>query len=155
MIDVPGTAPDAPAGADPSPSGEGSPDAAVVVTPAAEPQSPNVYQMLAARARRATDGHLVLDASVGVVALASLPFVRPLLWGLVLPFAIVGAYGVWGIADRELSADDDARGAGAPPSAAKRRLLIVTRRLSVVLGTAAAVIGGALFMVLVLGQFIS
>jgi hypothetical protein len=120
---------------------------------ATDADSPNVYQMLAERARRATDGRLVIDASVGVVALASLPFVRPLLWGVVLPFAVVGAYGLWGIVDRELSPD----GATAvePPSPRRRRLLITVQRLSIVLGTAAAVIGGAFFMALVLGTFIS
>jgi hypothetical protein len=123
--------------------------------PTPEPEArtdPNIFQVLAARARRASDGRLALDASVGVVAAASLPFVRPLLWGLVLPFVVVGAYGLWGIADRELSAETLAPDR---PVSSKRDVLVFLRRLAVVLGTAAAVVGAALFMVMALGDFIS
>ena len=116
---------------------------------------PTIFQVLAARARRASDGRLALDASVGVVALLSLPFVRPLLWGLVLPFVVVGAYGLWGIADRELTAEHSAPPAPDAQPSRKRGVLVFLRRLALVVGTGAAVVGAALFMVMVLGDFIS
>jgi hypothetical protein len=126
-----------------------------VGAPALEPRSPTIYDVLGDRARRASDARLAIDASVGVVAILSLPFVRPLLWGLVLPFVIVGAYGLWGIADRELA--DDAAVPASPdaPVSSKRDVLVFIKRMAVVLGTAAAIVGAAMFMVMALGDFIS
>lgn len=120
-----------------------------------ETAAPNIYQVLAARARRASDARLAIDASVGVVALVSLPFVRPLLWGLVLPFVIVGAYGLWGIADRELEEDVSSPTGPGEALSSKRDVLTFVKRLAAVVGTVAAVVGAAMFMVMALGDFIS
>ena len=122
---------------------------------ATEPTAPNIYEVLGERARRATDARLAIDASVGVVAILSLPFVRPLLWGLVLPFVIVGAYGLWGIADRELTEDAAVPSAPDAPLSSKRDVLVFIKRMAVVLGTGAAVVGAVMFMVMALGDFIS
>lgn len=57
---------------------------------------------LAARARHATDVRLMADAAVGTTLAASILLIRPALWVLAMPAAVVAAYGAWGIADREL-----------------------------------------------------
>lgn len=105
-------------------------------------------QLLAQRARQATDRRLALDAAVGLVVAATLAVVRPPLW---LPLAALafslGAFGVWGILDREAS--------DAVAGSTRTRLLTGARALTALLGGAsAAVFGVGLFFAL-LGPLIS
>lgn len=59
---------------------------------------------LAARARRASDVRLVVNAGAGLLGMIAVIVMRPMLW---LPLSLLGAcftaYGAWGILDRELS----------------------------------------------------
>lgn len=58
---------------------------------------------LATRARGASDGRLAVHAGVGLVAAVVALLTRPPLWlPLVLLALALGAFGAWGIADREL-----------------------------------------------------
>lgn len=58
---------------------------------------------LAERARSSSDTRLALDALVGVVLAVATWLVQPVAWVVLLSVAIcLFAYGVWGIADREL-----------------------------------------------------
>jgi len=95
----------------------------------------NLPELLAARARHASDARLALDAVVGFLFL-----VAALLWhgpGWHLAASVAGcffAFGLWGISDRELGE----RAPGA--SMATLRLLRVTRVVAAVLGAVAVVV---------------
>ncbi len=60
--------------------------------------SPN--QLLAAAARRASDGALALLAGAGLVVTAIVIVLRPEWWTFALPAISVAAFGGWGILDR-------------------------------------------------------
>ena len=107
-------------------------------------RQPNIYEMLAARARQASDGTLALLAAVGVLALGAASVLRPRWWGLALPLVAVGAYGAWGILDRAA--------ATAGPLA---RALAAAKWAAAVIGTCAALMAALAFMAVVLGKFIS
>ncbi len=112
-------------------------------------QSANLYALLAARARRASDGRLVTDAALGTVALGVAVFVHPHWWAVVMPFVSIGALGFWGIADRELAA------AKLSLASRRHRALAIAKWTAVVVGTGAAVVAGAMFMVVAMGTIIS
>ena len=104
--------------------------------------------MLAQRARQASDRRLVLDAAGGLIAAASIAVLRPPLW---IPLAALafclGAFGAWGILDRETA---DAAGAGNPS-----RLLTWARGIVGVLGGASAIVFGVSLFFSLLGPWIS
>ena len=59
-------------------------------------------ELLAARARRATDGRLALDVAVGLLTLAGAIAWRPPGWLAITCVALgLFAFGTWGITDRE------------------------------------------------------
>ena len=90
-------------------------------------------ELLAARARGASDGRLVLDVVGGLLAAGAAVLLRPTAWLLVLGLALCfAAFGTWGIADRELS--DDMR----PSTGLTARLLRMLRVLAIGVGGAAA-----------------
>ena len=105
-------------------------------------------QMLAHRARQASDRRLALDAAIGLIAAAGFAVLRPPLWIPLTALAIcLGAFGVWGILDRELV---DATGA-------ERRARVISWARGTVAGLggiAAVVFGVSLFFAL-LGPIIS
>ena len=104
--------------------------------------------MLAQRARQASDRRLVLDAAGGLIAAASVAVLRPPLW---IPMAALafclGAFGAWGILDREAV---DAAQAGN-----RARMLAWARGLVGALGGASAVLFGVSLFFSLLGQWIS
>jgi hypothetical protein len=84
------------------------------------PSDDTLPELLAARARRASDLRLAIDVGGGVLVAAAMVFWRPWGWIFVLPAALCfAAFGLWGIADR----------AGARP----------LRALAAVIGVLAAV----------------
>ena len=105
----------------------------------------NIYALLAARARREPDQRLAIDAAFGGVALVTAPFLPTLWWALACPIVIVGAYGIWGLADRHMSVED-------PPDqlSARRDVLTGVKWIAVAIGTSAAVAAVLGFMVAVL-----
>jgi hypothetical protein len=106
----------------------------------------NIYSLLAARARGKSQQRLAIDAALGAVALATAPFLPTLWWVLACPIVIVGAYGLWGLADRRLMSDP-------PPAALGRHSLEVVKRAAILFGTAAAVMAILGFMVAALGEW--
>jgi hypothetical protein len=62
----------------------------------------NLLQFLTSRARHASEGRLVVDVGVGILAVVAALFWHPWLW---LPVLSAGsglaAFGAWGILDRE------------------------------------------------------
>lgn len=99
-------------------------------------------EFLAARARRATDTRLAVDALVGLLIVAGVAWWNgPGASFLISMGACFLAYGVWGIADRELGEHPD-----ATPSV--RGSLRGLRAVAAVLGFAA----GAYILVLALAK---
>jgi hypothetical protein len=63
----------------------------------------NVWDLLSARARRASDAQLALTAAAGVVGAVALIAVKPRAWAVLSGSAVcTAAFGLWGIADRSL-----------------------------------------------------
>jgi hypothetical protein len=113
-------------------------------------EPPGLYATLAARARRASDAMLATLAGIGLIATLLLVVERPR-WGVfALPLIAVGAFGLWGIAERELT-DGDAAGRVAK----YRRAIVVAQRLVAALGTVAMLATAFAVLGLFLGTIIS
>ena len=110
----------------------------------------NIYMLLAARARRESDGRLATDAAFGSIALITAPFLPTLWWALACPVVVVGAYGVWGLADRHMDVEDP-----ADALSARRDVLTGIKHIAVVVGTGAAALAMWGFMRAAIGNWIS
>jgi hypothetical protein len=120
-----------------------------MMNPAVRPDA-SLVEFLAARARAASDGRLVLDVLGGMVTALGLSVWRPVGWiGLAGLAIALAAFGLWGIIDREL------RDRAASGRSVVVHLLAVTRAVTVALGFCCVI--GALFVGLgvVLGTWIS
>jgi hypothetical protein len=120
-----------------------------MMNPTVRPDA-TLIEFLAARARAASDGRLVLDVLGGTVAALGLSVWRPVGWiGLASLALALAAFGLWGIIDRELRD----RAASGPPVVV--RLLAIARAVVVALGFCCVI--GPLFLGLgvVLGTWIS
>ena len=120
-----------------------------MMNPALRPDA-SLAEFLAARARAAPDGRLVVDVIVGSLAALGVAAWRPSGWLALVGVAVcLAAFGLWGIVDRELREHVDA------PDARVARLLTVLRVVIAGVGALAAV--AAMFAVLgfVLGTWIS
>ena len=108
----------------------------------------SLADVLTQRARQASDLRLVIDAALGFVVAGLLAAFRPPVW---LPLAALafalGAFGAWGILDRE-SAD-------LTSVTARRRVLVAARAVVGVIGTIAAVLGAVSLFFGLLGTWIS
>ena len=108
----------------------------------------SLAELLTQRARQASDQRLVIDAAVGFVVAAVVAAFRPPLW---LPLAALafalGAFGAWGILDRE-SAD-------VTSVTGRRRVIIASRAVVGALGIIAAVLAGVSLFFGLLGTWIS
>lgn len=63
----------------------------------------SLFAALAARARRSSDTRLVADGVCGLIAAGAIAWLRPVGWLFLLEASLcVAAFGVWGIAGREL-----------------------------------------------------
>lgn len=104
--------------------------------------------LLAHRARNASDRRLVIDAAVGLVGAVSVAVLRPPLWIPLASLAFcLGAFGLWGILDREA--------ADASHNGRQQQLLSAARVITAAVGgIAGAIFGVSLFFAL-LGQWIS
>jgi hypothetical protein len=96
----------------------------------------SVFALVAQLARRASDGQLVIAAAIGIVAASLVALVRPDLWFAGLPLLSIGAFGVWGIADRTAAE----RAARLGPDFDGRRALTSLRLTAAVIGTLSAVL---------------
>lgn len=111
---------------------------------------PSLLAMVASRARRTSDGALAACAGAGLIALALLLAARPRWGALLIPFVALGAFGAWGIADRELSP----RLARVPRPRAVAAL-VAARWIFAAIGTIAAIASAMWLMTVLLGPFIS
>jgi hypothetical protein len=107
-------------------------------------------EVLKARARSASDTRLAADAAGGfIVAVVTLAWPYPL-WYLVLPAACCFlAFGVWGIADRELGERGDTVTLKA------RRTLRIVQALAIVVGGASAAALALTLLGIAIGRVIS
>lgn len=117
---------------------------------------PTLPDLLAARARSASDLRLSLDVGLGLLAGVAAVWWRPAGWVVGLSAALCfAAFGVWGLADRVLRARTDVLELIVSPSSVLDGALELLRGLAVVVGTAAAVALGFSLLGLLMGRFIS
>jgi hypothetical protein len=107
----------------------------------ADGRSPNVFDILRARVRAASDGQLVIAVSLGLLGLVILVILRRWPWPAIASCGLLLGAGVWGILDRSKS---------APPSFRSRELpaplVAFTRNV-------AGFVGLLSLLVLLLGAF--
>lgn len=105
-------------------------------------------ELLADRARRASDRRLALDAALGLTVAAAIAVLRPPLW---LPLAALGfclgAFGLWGILDREL--------VEATVGSRQARAITFARAVVAIVGVTFAVLFAVSFFFGLLGRWIS
>ncbi|HEX3160276.1 MAG TPA: hypothetical protein VHQ45_17280 [Gemmatimonadaceae bacterium] len=107
-------------------------------------------ELLAARARSASDARLALDVAGGLLVSGAALVWRPTAWFVVLSGALCfAAFGCWGIADRELA--ERPRAVDGVPARALRAL----RAVAAAVGTLAAVALLFGLLVVALGTWIS
>ena len=113
-------------------------------------------ELLAARARGASDGRLALDLAGGLVAAGVALAWRPSGWLVLLSAALCfAAFGAWGIADREARERPDARGHSLLSLVSLVSLLRGVRALAALVGAAAMVTLLFATLALALGTWIS
>jgi hypothetical protein len=112
-------------------------------------ERPGPYAVLAARARRSSDEALAAAAAVGLMAVAGLWVARPAWWVLALPLVALGAFGAWGMAERE-QRERRALAEGGPG-----RALVVVQWLAVAVGTGAALLTAFGVLAALFGRVIS
>jgi len=120
-----------------------------MMNPALRPDA-SLPEFLAARARAASDGRLVVDVIAGCCVALGVAVWQPVGWITLLGAAVsLAAFGAWGIVDRELRERANA------PRLLTVRLLSMVRVAAAAVGALAAVT--AIFAVLgvVLGTWIS
>ncbi|HEY9450574.1 MAG TPA: hypothetical protein VIQ60_12560 [Gemmatimonadaceae bacterium] len=69
-----------------------------------ELRSPNLFEILRARVRAASDGQLVLCASLGVAGLVALVIIRRWPWAAIAVCGVLLGAGLWGVLDRTRAA---------------------------------------------------
>ena len=110
----------------------------------------NLLELLAARARHASDTRLTLDAVLGTLVAVGAVFWRGPGWYFVASLAgcFLG-FGFWGIVDRELG---ERANSGSPRAI---RMLRLTRIIAGVVGAIAAITTMLMALALALGRMIS
>jgi hypothetical protein len=106
----------------------------------AERRSPNIFDILRARVRAASDGQLVAAASLGVLGLLALGILRRWPWAAVAACGALLGASVWGILDRSHE----------PPSIRGRKL---PAPLVAIVRVVAGLVGLISLLVLLLGVF--
>lgn len=107
---------------------------------------PGPYAALAAKARQSSEGALVADGAIGMLLVVALVAWRPSWWQFVLAPLAVGAFGLWGIADRELA---DAT------TTTRRMALVAARWVAAALGTLFVLVSAFRIVGAVVGRVIS
>lgn len=108
----------------------------------------SLAQLLARRARSASDQRLAIDVAAGLVVAAVAVVLRPPLWIPLMALALaLAAFGAWGILDRET--------ADAASTGRRAALLRAARALVGMTGAAAAIFFGVTLFFALLGTIIS
>jgi hypothetical protein len=109
----------------------------------------SLYAMLAGRARRASDAVLAALTGIGGVAAVALIAMRPAWWAFVLPLVSAGAFGLWGILERETAER------GALRSARYDRAVGVAQWVAAAVGTVCVIVTVFAVLGILLGPFFS
>ena len=113
-------------------------------------------ELLAARARSASDLRLSLDVGLGLLAVAAVAWWQPTGWVPALSAALCfAAFGAWGLTDRVLRARADVIELIPAPRRVPDELLVAVRAVAAVVGTAAAVLLVFSLLAATIGRFIS
>ena len=119
------------------------------MNPALRPDA-SLPEFLAARARAASDGRLVVDVIAGCCTALALAVWRPAGWLVLLGAAVsLAAFGAWGIVDREL------RERASAPRGGMVRVLAMARAAAAAVGALAAVTAIFSLLGIALGTWIS
>jgi hypothetical protein len=119
------------------------------MNPALRPDA-SLPEVLAARARDASDGRLVLNAACGLLLVGAMALFRPPVWPILASAGLCFiAFGFWGIADRELRERSD------EPRSRLVSVLEIGRLACVVLGSLGGLVLVFSTLRLVLGTWIS
>lgn len=103
-------------------------------------QGRTLFELLTALLQRVSDGQLVAACATGLAGVAVILLIRPGWWRLALPLIVLGAFGAWGIAERER----DARGARRVAAALVRGVAILaagTAAIATVLSVMSVALG--------------
>jgi hypothetical protein len=120
-----------------------------MMNPALRPDA-SLPEFLAARARAASDGRLVVDVIAGCCAALAIAVWQPVGWLVLLGVSVcLAAFGAWGIVDREL------RELANTPRVRLARVLAVVRVGVAALGALAAVATIFSLLGIALGTWIS
>jgi hypothetical protein len=120
-----------------------------MMNPALRPDA-SLTEFLSARARAASDGRLVADVIAGCCAALGVTAWRPVGWLALLGVSVcLAAFGVWGIADREL------RERARAPRGRAVQVLGIVRVAAASVGALAAIITMVAVLGIMLGTWIS
>jgi hypothetical protein len=112
-------------------------------------EPPSLFAILAGKARRAPDAVLAVLAAVGGLSAVALIAMRPAWWAFVLPLVSAGAFGVWGILERETAER------ATPRSPGYDRAIGAAQWLAAAVGTVCAIITVFAVLGFFLGTIIS
>lgn len=112
-------------------------------------EPPGLFAVLAARARRASDGMLATLTAVGGVTAVALLAIRPRWWMYALVPVAAGAFGLWGILERGLAEH------GPERSARYARAIGAAQWLTIAAGTIATIVTAFAVLGILVGPFIS
>jgi len=110
----------------------------------------SLFDILAARARAASDGRLVVDVVGGILVVIPTALVRFTLWPIVIGLGVcLMSYGLWGISDREL------QDRATNPRSRVAVALTAARAICVAIGCVAALVVAVGGLRVFLGTWIS
>ncbi|MGH7712571.1 MAG: hypothetical protein ACREOG_14870 [Gemmatimonadaceae bacterium] len=113
-------------------------------SPSSPPDTRTLAEVVAALARRASDGVLVACAAAGVAGVVAIGFLLRPVWWLTPLMLGIAAFGAWGIGDRERAA-----------LGARGIVFRILRGFAVLVAAAAAVSAAVVLFVVFVGELIS
>ena len=118
-------------------------------------EAPTLFEALATLARRAPDTALASAATGGLLGVVGMIFASPDARLFLLPLIALGAFGLWGMLERERATSAASGDAATSEPRRPRTLVGVVQWLAVAIGTAAAVVGALALLGAVFGTVIS
>ena len=107
-------------------------------------QGKTLFELMTTTVRRFSDGQLAMACASGIAGVALILLLRPGWWRFTLPLTCLGAFGAWGIAEREQGAHG-----------VRRIIVTLVRTVAVVAAAGAAIATVLMAMTVALGTWIS
>ena len=114
---------------------------------------PGLYAALAALARRTSYGALTGAAAIGILTVLGLTLWWPGWWAFTMPLVALGAFGLWGIVERERV--EHVERAPATAGTFVPRALAAVQWLAIALGTGAVLVAAVRGLGALIGTVIS